>query len=523
MNYFNFNRQYIVWITVVTLSLSILIFTVPNFLILNLLGTDDSFYYFTIARNLAFGNGVSFDGITVTNGFQPLWLILITPIFYLAKFDLYLPLRLTILLSSLIFSALLFVLMKTLQDFSISKNARWMAIFLFMLSPSTILLNPDLNTFLWLSGTEFVLTALILSLLFKLSFSFKGDNYSEYLLLGSLSGLALLSRLDSILIIFSFPLYLIFISKKFKLSVKNIFFYGLPPLIIVLPYLFYNYLNFSEFVPVSGQTKAYWNDIGNTVFGNLFDNIFNLIKAFIPSLWNQKMLLSWLLIFKSLAVLITYTLLFFWVVKKYVTKSAVYVSLIFFFSFSLLHFSFYMKSFGLIETKYWYWGYEYIISFFLVAHLIDDLWNRFIIYKLKGKYFFIFCFCLSPLLFAFDLSKIIKSSEHYYYLDRKVFLETTTKSTDIIGTPNAGALGYLTDRTIVNIDGLVNSYEYLQAQKDGTDLIFLRKIGVNKFFFSKGSLLYEPYKTTYRNQLEIINVWKNKEGKQIHELFNLKE
>lgn len=40
---------------------------------------DDTFYYFGIARNIMDGNGASFDGENVTNGFHPLWLVLITP------------------------------------------------------------------------------------------------------------------------------------------------------------------------------------------------------------------------------------------------------------------------------------------------------------------------------------------------------------------------------------------------------------------------------------------------------------
>ena len=42
--------------------------------------SDDSFYYFQIARNLAEGQFSTFDGgITRTNGYHPLWLLLITP------------------------------------------------------------------------------------------------------------------------------------------------------------------------------------------------------------------------------------------------------------------------------------------------------------------------------------------------------------------------------------------------------------------------------------------------------------
>lgn len=37
--------------------------------------SDDAYYYFQIARQLAQGNGPSFDGETATNGFHPLWLV----------------------------------------------------------------------------------------------------------------------------------------------------------------------------------------------------------------------------------------------------------------------------------------------------------------------------------------------------------------------------------------------------------------------------------------------------------------
>ena len=45
--------------------------------------TDDSFYYFQIAHNLAEGKFSTFDGgITRTNGYHPLWLFLITPFYW---------------------------------------------------------------------------------------------------------------------------------------------------------------------------------------------------------------------------------------------------------------------------------------------------------------------------------------------------------------------------------------------------------------------------------------------------------
>ena len=55
--------------------------------VINLLrgvNNDDSFYYFQIARNLAEGKFSTFDGgITRTNGYHPLWMLLITPFYWI--------------------------------------------------------------------------------------------------------------------------------------------------------------------------------------------------------------------------------------------------------------------------------------------------------------------------------------------------------------------------------------------------------------------------------------------------------
>ncbi len=44
---------------------------------------DDAFHYFQIARNLAEGQFSTFDGgITRTNGYHPLWMLLVTPFYW---------------------------------------------------------------------------------------------------------------------------------------------------------------------------------------------------------------------------------------------------------------------------------------------------------------------------------------------------------------------------------------------------------------------------------------------------------
>ncbi len=58
---------------------------------------DDAYYYFKVAQNISEGKGSTFDGLNLTNGYHPLWMLVCVPIFALARFDLILPLRILLL------------------------------------------------------------------------------------------------------------------------------------------------------------------------------------------------------------------------------------------------------------------------------------------------------------------------------------------------------------------------------------------------------------------------------------------
>jgi len=58
---------------------------------------DDAYYYFKVAQNITEGLGSTFDGINVSNGYHPLWMIVCIPIFAFARFDLILPLRILLM------------------------------------------------------------------------------------------------------------------------------------------------------------------------------------------------------------------------------------------------------------------------------------------------------------------------------------------------------------------------------------------------------------------------------------------
>lgn len=71
---------------------------------------DDSFYAFQIARNIAHGAGATFDGIHATNGFQPLYVAVLVPLFWIARDNATLPIHLALVLSALFTVATAFIL-----------------------------------------------------------------------------------------------------------------------------------------------------------------------------------------------------------------------------------------------------------------------------------------------------------------------------------------------------------------------------------------------------------------------------
>ncbi len=63
------------------LSFSVISFFTPLNYLLNF-AHDDSFFYLKIVQNIVNGHGITFDNISSTNGFHPLYLIIITVLFY---------------------------------------------------------------------------------------------------------------------------------------------------------------------------------------------------------------------------------------------------------------------------------------------------------------------------------------------------------------------------------------------------------------------------------------------------------
>lgn len=120
--------------------------------------SDDAYYYFTIARHVAQGLGPSFDGLAITNGFHPLWLLVLTPLYNWFPHDLWLPVRAALSLTvlfDLISGRVIYDLLRRCAGARVALGA---AAAWFLLPPTALL---------GLQGMEGALSTLLMLLLLR--------------------------------------------------------------------------------------------------------------------------------------------------------------------------------------------------------------------------------------------------------------------------------------------------------------------------------------------------------------------
>jgi hypothetical protein len=91
------------------------------------------------------------------------------------------------------------------------------------------------------------------------------------------------------------------------------------------------------------------------------------------------------------------------------------------------------------------------------------------------------------------------------------FVETHTLPHTLVGMTGGGNVGYfIQDRTIVNMDGLINSYDYFQANKNRQGSDYLYNMGLDYIFANPNFLEGQPYRGQYTGRLDIMDYYGGK-------------
>ncbi len=206
---------------------------------------DDAFYYFGIARHLAAGEGFTFDGIHRTNGFHPLWQLMLVPLFSTSS-DIA-PLRVVGLLELALLIATAVLLLRTLGPRYGRHAARCGA---------ALLLFHPLASRVFLSGMETSLFVLLTVLAWRRYLAIEARvqaGVSAWMLLGVVCALAFLARLEGALVALSI---VVLAWRRLRSAWRLPMAFLAPQALVASAYFAWNHVSFHTLLPVSGATKA---------------------------------------------------------------------------------------------------------------------------------------------------------------------------------------------------------------------------------------------------------------------------
>jgi 4-amino-4-deoxy-L-arabinose transferase-like glycosyltransferase len=218
--------------------------------------SEDGYYSLAVARNIAAGHGITIDGLTRTNGFQPLLTFLQAGLFALARGDDLLALRLVLLLYWLLYlgtGAMLGWIAAETAEQPDQRLTRALSVALVYLGASYLFLHH-------FNGLETGLLLFLLASAWRLRQSGHAESFPGLALFGGLLGLAVLARIDAAFIVAVLCLAELWRQRQqgWSQALGRPFVIGAAAVLVSLPWWIYCYVGFGSIMPISGQATQSW-------------------------------------------------------------------------------------------------------------------------------------------------------------------------------------------------------------------------------------------------------------------------
>ncbi|MFN2112529.1 MAG: hypothetical protein ACK2TT_05380 [Anaerolineales bacterium] len=513
-----------------------------DFFIADWFTTDDAFYYFKVAENIVSGLGSTFDGISKVNGYHPLWLLVLVPIFFLSGSEQFMQLRSVMIFQYLLSIGMVWIFYHYLRKWISAQSS-------FLIALLWIFYFPFFATLT--NGTESLLNAFALTLFWVIyNQNISSDrwemDHQGIIQIGLTALLLVFSRLDNVFILIVFGVWLCYkflTDVKWKISLKaivelaklEILYFG-PTTLLLGIYLLVNKLTIGTFMPLSGQIKRYWGSFPDSNYGSKVAGIGSYLGEFFSENINigpfslflnpiyslmDKLSVSYFYGTKSLSLgLIVVFLLF--VLMGYLVGRKEDLTLKLVDRWSLiplslaviLHVSYY-KLGGYLAPRSWYWILEAFLILLILGVVIEALFASLQDWSLTKSPIlaYVLVLFLSVLVLiphAEQISRKLTStvSSQHQYIQKTRWLEENTESGTTIGMTGAGTTSYfIDDRVIMNLDGLMNGLVYFLDLQDNQAVDYLKEHQVEYIFGNDYIMLdTEPYRSNFREILKKSDV-----------------
>lgn len=295
-------------------------------------------------------------------------------------------------------------------------------------------------------------------------------------------------------------------------------------------YMLWNRLTFGSFSPVSGQIKQWWADLPGRAYGgsardilsflglkysgdsNAWNPVSSVIGFWAEHLYRMRILDIW----RYLILLVLLALIFYLVLranrrkgKRAVTQLAIIPLL----SGAWLQVLYYNSS-GYASFKEWYWISQLILIVLSLSLILGILYKSLRRFQYTQIAFWILAAYMGMNM-GMSYWKYIQDSMPYHYwsedtpfIDVGPLLEEHTEPGSLIGITGGGNIGYfIHDRTILNMDGLINSYSYFEALQAGQAGTYLENIGLDYALANPVILDQQPYKGQFNEYMDHLNIF----------------
>lgn len=473
------NRKLLYLVLGIGLLIRIIISFSVEFSIVHGISSDDSYYYFRIAQNIAEGYGSTFDQINQTNGYQPFVLVFLVVIYKIFGQNILIPVIISQILLSFISTFAAYLTYKFVREITGNDYEGLISVVLIFLNPVLIAINfKSLETnFYWF----FLIISFLFFNKFLRNISVKISNY-HYFTFGLIISFAALSRLDGGFYILAYVIIVLFSKDLFFNKIRKIFFSGLGFSFLFIPYLVLNYFKFGNLVPISGRAKIFHNHrLVLSQVGDYFTIDFFLYEVrrflfpFNFDLFANRGfgLIEQIAVYAVIVVVLIFVVLFLksGELKEIISqwKGFGFVPL-----YLILHYSFYTLYFW--EYRFYYFLPEFIVLVILFAMTISH-WIKIKFNSIEERFKSYF-FLATILIFTIGGIKIF-TAQHEQTLAYKtaLWLKDNLEKNKIYSSANSGILSYFTQFKFVNLDGMVNNDELLNAYRRGDDeyLEYLKK------------------------------------------------
>lgn len=243
---------------------------------------DDAFYYFTIARNWANGVPSSFDGLTYTNGYHPLWQWLLAPVAAIIQ-EPALFARVGAILGLSFYAIAAFVLRTTLH-----REHNPYAWFAAAWTISVLLFSP-------VYGMEGPLCVVLFACLWMLCAMPNLISMRRALAIGLVSGLFGLARIDHLVWVLALDVWLVLQVRRKHLAIHSLIFAVAVQGGLACGYFLSNYIVWGHWLPVSALIKVARSGFFSFKIPYSFLYVVSVFSL-VPSIWaaRKSNALSWL-------------------------------------------------------------------------------------------------------------------------------------------------------------------------------------------------------------------------------------